>query len=115
VLAWALWALAIAGLAAVPWLDHLLRQTGRPDLPVLAPKAVPPVLGWVSAATVGALVASRRPAHPVGWLLLALGLTVGTSGLAYAYTNYGAAQLGAAPAAGLVAAYMPTTIVMVNI
>jgi hypothetical protein len=24
----------------------------------------------VSAATVGAVVASRRPRHPVGWLLL---------------------------------------------
>jgi hypothetical protein len=114
-LAWALWALAVAGLAVVAWLDRLLRQTGRPELPVLTPKALPPALGWVSAAIVGAVLASRRPRHPVGWLLLALGLTVCASGLAYGYTNYGAAHPGAAPAAGLVAAYLPTTLVMVNI
>jgi hypothetical protein len=32
VLAWVLWALAMLGLAVVPWLDSLLRQAGRPDL-----------------------------------------------------------------------------------
>ena len=30
-LAWGLWALAMLGLAVVPWLDSLLRQAGRPD------------------------------------------------------------------------------------
>jgi hypothetical protein len=30
----------------------------------------------VSAATIGAVLASRRPGHPVGWLLLGLGLLV---------------------------------------
>jgi len=28
-LAWLLWALALSGLAAALWLDHLLRQAGR--------------------------------------------------------------------------------------
>ena len=32
-LAWALWALAILGLLVTAWLDHLLRQAGRPDWP----------------------------------------------------------------------------------
>jgi hypothetical protein len=32
VLAWALWALAMVALAAVPLLDRLLHQAGRPDL-----------------------------------------------------------------------------------
>ena len=73
------------------------------------------MLGWVSAVTVGAMLAGRRPRHPVGWLLPVLGLTVGASGLAYGYTNYGAVRPGAAPAASLVAAYLPTTLVMVNI
>jgi ABC-type sulfate transport system permease component len=68
-LAWALWALAIVGLVVTVWLDQLLRQTGRPELVVLIPTAIPPVLGAVSTATVGALVASRRPRHPVGQLL----------------------------------------------
>jgi hypothetical protein len=110
-LASTLWALAILGLAVVAWLDHLLRQTGRPDLPVLTPSAIPPVLGAVSTAAVGAVLASRRPAHPVGWLLLAFGLSLSAAGVALAYTNYGVAHPGVMPAAALVARYVPATIV----
>ena len=105
-----LWALAVLGLVLVVWLDQLLRQTGRPELVVLVPSAVPPLLGTVSTATVGALVAGRRPAHPVGWLLLAFGLSLGAAGVTLAYSNYGVAHAGA-PAAGLVALYVPATIV----
>ena len=32
VVAWSLWALAMLGLAAVAWFDHLLRRVGRADL-----------------------------------------------------------------------------------
>jgi hypothetical protein len=63
---WALWALTMLGLAAVPWLDRLLRQAGRADLVQLTPDTAPPMLAIVSAATVGAVLASRRPRHPVG-------------------------------------------------
>jgi hypothetical protein len=110
--AWALWALAMLSLPAAAWLDQLLRQAGRPDLRELTATAIPPVLGAVSAATVGALVASRRPRHPVGWLLLALGLSVSASGPAEAYTNYAVARAGAPPAAGLIAVYTPATVVL---
>jgi hypothetical protein len=62
-------------------------------------------LAVVSAATVGAVVASRRPAHPVGWLLLALGAWLVANGVTYGYTNYGLlARPGALPAAAHVAA-----------
>src|SRR6266496_218286 len=88
-LAWALWALAMLGLVTSPWLDHLIRQAGRADLVQLNAEAVPYVLTLVSAATVGAVLASRRPAHPVGWLLLALGLSVVASGITEAYAYYG--------------------------
>jgi hypothetical protein len=108
-LAWVLWALALLGLVLVIWLDQLLRRTGRPELVVLVPSAVAPVLGTVSTATVGVLVAGRRPAHPVGWLLLAFGLSLSAAGVTVAYTNYGVAHAGAA--AGLVALYVPATIV----
>jgi acetyl esterase/lipase len=65
-LAWGLWALAMLGLAVVPWLDSLLRQAGRPDLVVFVPgSVVGPVVAMLSAATVGAVLASRRPRHPV--------------------------------------------------
>jgi hypothetical protein len=109
-LAWGLWALAILGLVVTVWLDQLLRRAGRAELVVLTPAALPPVLGAVSAATVGAVLAGRRPRHPVGWLLLAFGLSLCAAGVAVAYANYGVAHADA-PAAGLVAPYVPATIV----
>src|SRR5215211_191559 len=109
-LAWGLWMLNLVGLVVLVWLDQLLRQTNRPELVVLNPTAFAPVLGAVSTATVGAVVASRRPRHPVGWLLLALGLSLTAAGVTLASTNYGVAH--AAPAAGLVARYVPATIVV---
>jgi hypothetical protein len=105
-LAWALWTLAMLGFLPVGWIDHLLREAGRPDLVSLDAATVPYLLALVSAATVGAVVASRRPAHPVGWLLLALGLSVTSSGLADQYVFYGLlARPGAVPAAAYVAVY----------
>jgi tellurite resistance protein TehA-like permease len=88
-LAWALWTLAVLGLAATAWLDHLLRQAGRPDLAQLNSGGVLPVLAILSAATAGAVLGSRRPRHPVGWLLLTLGLSVTAMGVADGYARYG--------------------------
>jgi hypothetical protein len=108
VAAWALWALTMLAIPGIAWLDHLSRRAGRPELAQLTVGAVPPELAAVSAATVGAVLASRRPRHPVGWLLLALGLALNASGVAAAYTAYGlVARPGALPAAGAVARYAP--------
>jgi hypothetical protein len=106
-LAWTLWALAIpGGFAVVLRLDHLLRQAGRPDLGLLTPDQYAYVLTLVSAATVGAVLASRRPRHPVGWLLLALGLSVVTAGVAQGYAGYGLlVRPGSLPGAPWVALY----------
>jgi hypothetical protein len=96
------------GLAAVPWFDHLLRAAGRPDLAQLNASGVPAVLAIVSAATVGAVLASRRPGHPVGWLLLGLGLSVSAGAVADGYAPYGPlVRPGALPAARYVALYGP--------
>jgi hypothetical protein len=82
VAAWALWVLTLLGLGATLWLDQLSRQAGRPDLAAGIPGTfLGPMLALVSAATVGAVLASRRPRHPVGWLLLALGLSLMAGGL----------------------------------
>src|SRR6266498_3930108 len=106
VLACTLWALALLGLAATVWLHNLLVQAGRPDLMSLDPLLV---VADVSAATVGALLATRRPAHPVGWLLLAFSLSLGADGVTAAYGPYGLlVRPGALPAASLVAWYFPT-------
>jgi hypothetical protein len=110
--AWALWALAIVGLAVVAWLDDLLRQAGRPDLVALKLTNFPPLFGAVSVATAGAVLASRRPRHPAGWLLLVLGLSLSAAAVAMEYVNYGVARAGAAPAAARVALWLPATIVV---
>jgi hypothetical protein len=108
VLAWALWVLGMLGLAAVPWLDQLLRQAGRADLVQLTPDTAPPVLAMVSGATVGAVLASRRPRHPVGWLLLALDLSLTATAAAAQYLTWGLlVRPGSLPGAGLVARYYP--------
>jgi hypothetical protein len=110
-LAWALWALAMLGLATVPWFDRLLRQAGRPELTQLNASTIPYLAAIVVAATVGVVLAGRRPRHPVGWLLLAVGLSVSASGLADGYARYAVvARPGALPAADWVATYSPATV-----
>ncbi len=108
VLAWTLWALVMLALAAVPWSDHLLRLAGRPDLRQWDAR---PALGGVSAATVGAVLASRRPRHPVGWLLLAFALSLVVTGAAAQYLAHGLlARPEALPAARYAALYYPATV-----
>jgi hypothetical protein len=105
-LAWALWLLNLVALALVAWLNDLLVEAGRPDLAILSSDIPAYVLATLSATTVGALLASRRPRHPVGWLLLSLGLPLALSGVATGYANYGLmARPGALPAADWAALY----------
>jgi hypothetical protein len=104
VLAWALYALVLLLFATYPWLDRLARDAGRPDLALLAPFVVAPSLAALTASTVGAVLASRRPRHPVGWLLLALGLSMAVGGMAAGYLPYTLiVRPGALPAADLLA------------
>src|SRR6266508_2822907 len=104
VAAWALWALTMLGLAVGAWLDHLLRQAGMPELGMLQAASAPLLAAAVSAATVGAVLASRRPAHPVGWLMLGIGLLVAADGVVSEYVGYGVvARPGALPAASYLA------------
>jgi hypothetical protein len=66
VLAWALVAMELLLVASLPWFDLLNRRAGRPDLTALAPFAIPPTVAALMAGVVGAVLASRRPRHPVG-------------------------------------------------
>jgi hypothetical protein len=104
-LAWGLWALTLLGLGATGWLDVLLRRTGYPGLAqVVGTGDTTTVVAAVAAATVGALVASRRPGHRVGWLLVAMGLSIAVADFTFAYTRYGlVARPGALPAASWLA------------
>ena len=110
-LAWGLWALTVLGLAATVWLDRLLRQDGYPELAYLGGGNVTFAMAALSAATVGAVVAGRRPAHPVGWLLVALGLAVSAGAFTFSYTRYGlVARPGALPAADYLAGFATGTV-----
>jgi hypothetical protein len=65
----------------------------------------------LTAGVVGAVVASRRPRHPVGWLLLAQGTVMWISAAAVGYVPYGLiVRPGALPAASVVARIYPPTI-----
>src|SRR5438094_298408 len=76
-LAWGIAALSYAILVACLVLLWLDRAT-------IGSVGAGPVGGLVAAATLGALgalIASRRPANPIGWLMLFIAATVGISGL----------------------------------
>jgi hypothetical protein len=99
-LAWSLWALvfALTGLSLL----LLFLNRSHPNTPTF---------DWwlgnvtiVMDATVGALVASRRPENPVGWLLCFSGVAVSTSSFSSQYAIYTLlAQPGVLPAGEAVA------------
>jgi hypothetical protein len=111
-LAWALWTLAMLGIAASLWWDRLLRQAGRADLVQSNAAGLAFLLALVSAPTVGAVLATRRPHHPVGWLLLGLGTSIGLTSVIDGYALYGLlARPGSLPAARWPAIYSPAVAV----
>ena len=99
------WLLTAATVTAIFIMDTQLRGAGRTDLATIsANSGVIYIPVMFSAATVGVVVASRRPRHPVGWLFLALGLSVALSGAMDDYASYGLlARPGSRPAAAFVA------------
>ena len=99
-LAWGLAGLAV--LSGVPsfWLLSRVWHEGSTEAAPTVATVGPVVLAVVSAVGVGALVASRRPTHPVGWLLLGVGLAVATSAVVEPYAKYGlVTRPGSLPAA----------------
>src|SRR5512132_2146152 len=107
VVAWALWALAVVACLVVPWLDDRLRRAGRADLTQWDAR---PGVAAVITVTVGAVLASRRPRHPVGWLLLAQVVSLLATGAAAQYLAWGQlAPGGPLPATRYVALAYPAS------
>ena len=99
-LAWTLAGLTVlSGVPSIRLLS-LVWFEGSPEAAPTFATVGPVTLAVVSAAAVGALVASRRPEHPVGWLLLGVGLAVAANVLVEPYVRYGlVVRPGSLPAA----------------
>ncbi|MGH2573273.1 MAG: sensor histidine kinase, partial [Actinomycetota bacterium] len=91
-LAWSLFGLTL--LIMLP--AAILPLTAQPDAEdwLLTPVFV---AGVGACATVGALVASRRPRNPIGWLFCAIGLLAALSGLGDEYVTRGLSNPGSLP------------------
>jgi hypothetical protein len=111
-LAWALAGLTVLTLVSAFWLAELVWSTGwEPRASNAIVGAV--VLVTVSTATVGGVLASRRPRHPVGWLLLGVGLALPVSLLVQSYVDYGLlARPGSLPAARYLVGFTSSTVVI---
>jgi hypothetical protein len=103
--AWAVWSAAL-GFALVGLLCGILAfpaalPVGRG--PMLIPIIVQGVLA-VLYGTLGALISSRRPRNPIGWLFCAMAATLGLLCAAYGYADYSLYATGdTLPGAGLTA------------
>jgi signal transduction histidine kinase len=92
------WLVTPAALAGVALLNWRIAAAGRADLAGLRNGDLVFLSAALTASSVGALVAARRPRHPVGWLFAALGAAIAVTGLADTYALYGVlARPGAMP------------------
>ena len=87
-LAWSLWAVCVVLIGLALWLDFLtgLIVTEGPRLgPTMAV-----LTGVLSLAypTVGALIASRLPTNPIGWIFCGTGLLYTGQRFTQAYADY---------------------------
>ncbi len=78
-LPWLLCALSLSMLVVSGWLRWRFTAQGEPGVWL---DGTLDVLGFVGIPVVGALIASRLPANPYGWLWCGVGLAVGLSDLA---------------------------------
>jgi hypothetical protein len=92
-LAWSLWALCVALIALALLLDSLTADVpllpGGESLLRLGP-GLAVLTGVLSLAypTVGALIASRLPTNPIGWIFCGVGLLYGVRRFTGAYADY---------------------------
>ena len=96
-LAWTLWAASLAVLAGAVALETANRHA------LADPSELSLLLVFLCFATVGAVLASRRPDNAVGWICSAIGFTAFLGGFSESYAAYAVAQPGTLPGAGMVA------------
>jgi signal transduction histidine kinase len=98
--------LSFALLGSAVFLDLASRQRGLVAAYLFTGPSVAFVVAATGAMCVGAVVAVRRPGHPVGWLIWALGVSIWVSGDVGAYAALGFAD----PDLGLPAVQLAATV-----
>jgi hypothetical protein len=98
-LAWSLAALCVAMFVALGALYVLTRSAQVPSSLGTRLTLIDLLVGvpFLAFPLVGALIASRRPHNPIGWLCLAVGLLFMLLGVTDFYSRYGVARLGSVP------------------
>jgi hypothetical protein len=98
-LAWSLAALSVAMLVATGVLDALARSAQSPGNSTTL-GTISDTVSWVlflAFPIVGALIASRRPRNPIGWICLADGLLWMILAVTDRYSVYGVTEPGSVP------------------
>ena len=103
IVAWGLWVVFAAGLgAAIP----LGRIWDVPDFNGGFAGALVLLLAFGAYATVGAVVASRRPGNSIGWLFCGIGALVGVGAFSQVYAHYALAVAPGGAPGGYLAAWV---------
>jgi signal transduction histidine kinase len=68
------------------------------------------LLASVAYATVGGMIAIRRPRNPIGWLFLAVGVCFGVTSFFGRFAGYDAGRLAGAAPAGVLAIALPAIV-----
>ncbi len=102
-LAWSVWALSVAcaalGLLFLYLNGHFANVLEEEGVDAVAAIAFP---------TVGAIIASRRPQNPIGWIFCLVGLSLGVAIFAAEYAVYALVTEPGALPAGVLAAWLGT-------
>jgi hypothetical protein len=102
-LAWSLAGLSVAmflASAALYFLDRSVQSPGywiTPGTVIGELLGFVPFLAFVAFSLVGALIASRHPGNPIGWICLVAGLLWMLILVSQAYSAYGLTQPGSIP------------------
>ena len=98
-LAWSLAALCVAMVVALGAQYVLIRSSQMPSSLGTRLTLIDLLVGvpFLAFPLVGALIASRRPRNPIGWICLAVGLLFMLLGVTDFYSQYGVASPGSVP------------------
>jgi hypothetical protein len=106
-LAWALWILAVVSAAVAIVLVVVSRSISRPTYDQWTSTLLF-LLVYPAFPTVGLIIAVHRPANPLGWLLLLIGLILGLNDATHAYADYTLAYRPGTLPAGLAVGWVST-------